>query len=225
MARSEDGQETLPTHLILVGLGKMEVSEDPEATLRAFGIGLTVAVSAYDPVRMAGGMLHAMLPHNNMVTQAPTKFVDTGIRALKESLLAMGLAEDRLIWRFTGGGQVLGTARADILSNIARENIASATDTAARCGMAIFPCEVGGHKGRAASLRMADGRLQVCDSEGHCLDFDAPAPARAVYLSDEVAQDRSYEAGLPAVARAEAPKAGGPMHGDLTDGPPREAAQ
>jgi chemotaxis protein CheD len=223
MARSEDGQDTLPTHLILVGLGKMEVSEDPEATLRAFGIGSTVAVSAYDPVRMAGGMLHAMLPHNNMVTQAPTKFVDTGIRALKEALLAMGLVEERLIWRFTGGGQVLGTARADILSNIARENIASATDTAARCGMAIFACEVGGHKGRTASLRMADGRLQVCDSEGHCMDFEAPAPAAC--LAEEKAPDVRYEAGTPAVARAGPQQAGGPLIGDLTDGTPREAAQ
>src|SRR5271157_4823162 len=77
MARSEDGQEALTNPVILVGLGKMEITQDPDCTLRVFGIGSTLAVAAYDPVRRAGGVLHAMLPHHNMMTHSPTKFVDT----------------------------------------------------------------------------------------------------------------------------------------------------
>ncbi len=189
MARSEDGQEAFPNPTILVGLGKMEISQDQDATLRVIGIGSTLAVAAYDPVRRAGGLLHAMLPHHNMMMHAPTKFVDAGIRALKEGLLAIGLVEARLIWRFTGGAQVLGAERADILSTIARQNIASATEAATRLGIDLTACDVGGHKGRTASLCLFDGRFHIYDSEGHHQDFDVPASALGALETAETPQE------------------------------------
>ena len=47
---------------IMVGLGEVKISEDPESVLACVGLGSCVAISAFDPVAKVGGMAHVVLP-------------------------------------------------------------------------------------------------------------------------------------------------------------------
>ena len=47
---------------IMVGLGDVKISDDPESVLACLGLGSCVAVSVFDPVAKIWGMAHVVLP-------------------------------------------------------------------------------------------------------------------------------------------------------------------
>jgi len=51
---------------VVVGVGDMGVSNNPQITLSTYALGSCVAVVAYDPVAKAGGLLHLMLPDSTI---------------------------------------------------------------------------------------------------------------------------------------------------------------
>lgn len=68
---------------ISVSLGEIQVSENPQDVLVAYGIGSCVAVGVYDPRLGIGGLLHAVLPEAGSAANgsSPGKYVNTGIRS------------------------------------------------------------------------------------------------------------------------------------------------
>ena len=66
------------------------MSAEPEATIVTYALGSCIAVSAYDPQRKAGGMLHIILPESQLnpekAAQNPWMFADTGIPLLLAQL-------------------------------------------------------------------------------------------------------------------------------------------
>ena len=57
---------------VIIGVGDMAVSNNPQVTLSTYALGSCVGVVAYDPVARAGGILHLMLPDS---TISPEKAV------------------------------------------------------------------------------------------------------------------------------------------------------
>ncbi len=152
--------------VITVGLGELAVSDHPEAVLVAFGLGSCVGVAAYDPVRKAGGLLHAMLPQHRNGDKNLTKFVDTGIPELLNRLLALGARREQIIWRYAGGAQMLAAPGLSNRFNIGAQNVGMTREVLARYALRVVGQDTGGHQGRTVRLFIADGRVTVREVSG-----------------------------------------------------------
>ncbi|HRE80406.1 MAG TPA: chemotaxis protein CheD, partial [Opitutaceae bacterium] len=47
---------------VVIGVGDLAVSNNPQVTLSTYALGSCVGVIAFDPITRAGGILHIMLP-------------------------------------------------------------------------------------------------------------------------------------------------------------------
>ena len=73
---------------IVVGMGEMQVTNDPYAVLACLGLGSCICVCVYEPTSKLGGMAHIVLPKSDMKDGVPTpKYADTGIPLLPQSRL------------------------------------------------------------------------------------------------------------------------------------------
>ena len=81
-----------PRQNLVVGMGDMLASNNPQCTLVTHSLGSCVGVVIYDPTVRVGGMLHAMLPDSNISAERaasrPFMFVDTGLPALLKPQMA-----------------------------------------------------------------------------------------------------------------------------------------
>ena len=96
---------------ILVGVGDMKVSSDPEVTLVTYSLGSCIGVAVYDPIVNVGGLLHYMLPESSLdavkAQKNPYMFGDTGIPLLFKETYKLGAKKNRLKVMVMGGAQIL----------------------------------------------------------------------------------------------------------------------
>jgi chemotaxis protein CheD len=116
---------------LVVGMGDMKVSGDPQATIVTFALGSCIGITVFDPLVKAGGLLHFMLPESSTnpekALKNPFMFADTGIPRLFQEIYKIGgdkrnyAALRKILW--TGnmlihaeevGGQVNRTVRLDL---------------------------------------------------------------------------------------------------------------
>jgi chemotaxis protein CheD len=147
---------------IIVRVSDARVSNDPHVILATLSLGSCIGVSAYDPVRRIGGMLHYQLPGSQIdarrAGQVPTMYADTGMALLLDKLTALGADAHRLRIHLAGGARML--AGAEIL-DIGRRNHTAARKFLWQHGLLIEAEEVGGTAARHMYLRMADGAVQI----------------------------------------------------------------
>ncbi|MCC7354168.1 MAG: chemotaxis protein CheD [Anaerolineae bacterium] len=147
--------------VITVGLGEVAVSGQSEAVLVAFGLGSCVGVTAYDPVRKVGGLLHAMLPQRRNGDKNLTKYVDSGIPELLSKLLALGAKREQLLWRYAGGAQMLTAPGLSDRFNIGAQNVVMTQEVMGHYLLRVLSQDTGGYQGRTVRLFIADGRVLV----------------------------------------------------------------
>jgi len=147
---------------IVVGLAQLKVSRDPADVLVALGLGSCVGVAAYDPVSKVGGLLHAVLPERNgRVGGLATKYVDSGIRALLNQMLANGASYRHLVIRMAGGAQMLIALGFKNVLNIGSRNVETARAVIQMEGLYCAGEETGGRSGRIFKLFISSGRATV----------------------------------------------------------------
>jgi len=112
---------------IVVGVGNLQVSDDPQKTLVTFSLGSCVAVSIYDPIARVGGMLHAMLPEAEIAMDRhgfnPHKYVNSGLPLLFKECYALGAKKNRIKVNLAGCSNVLDNAN---YFNIGKRNYVAA---------------------------------------------------------------------------------------------------
>src|SRR5450755_4486220 len=96
---------------VVIGVGDVAVSNNPQVTLSTYALGSCVGVVVYDPVMKVGGLLHLMLPDSSIspdkaLTQ-PAMFANTGLPLLFRSLLGLKAERGRLRLFVCGGASVL----------------------------------------------------------------------------------------------------------------------
>lgn len=146
------------TQLLVAGIGEMVVSRDPQAALVAYGLGSCVALVAWDPRTLVGGLAHFMLP-SGPSGGPPVKFVDGGLATFLDAFARKGGRPGQARLRAAGGASMLAIASAGL--EIGRRNAEAVADGLAGLGLALHAADVGGTAGRTVQLEVATGRLLV----------------------------------------------------------------
>ena len=96
---------------LIVGVGDMKVSNDPNAVLVTYSLGSCIGVGVYDPAVKVAGLLHYMLPESSLdptkARRNPFMFGDTGIPMLFKETYRYGAKKSRLKVMVAGGAQIL----------------------------------------------------------------------------------------------------------------------
>src|SRR5262245_15145878 len=96
---------------VVVGVGDLAVSNNPQVTLSTYALGSCLGIIAYDPIAQTGGILHIMLPDSSIshdkAAKQPAMFADTGLPLFFRALAGMKVERNRLRVFLTGGASVL----------------------------------------------------------------------------------------------------------------------
>lgn len=143
---------------LVVGVGDMASSADPQAILSTYSLGSCIGVAAYDARARVGGLLHLMLPSSSIAPDRalsqPALFADTGLALFFRSLDGLGADRDRIRLMIAGGASVL--AGHDPY-RIGERNIQATLGFLRGNGYEVGHAEVGGGVNRALHLEMATG--------------------------------------------------------------------
>ena len=94
----------------MIGIAQMKVSTDPDEILVAPNLGSCLGISVYDPVNQRGAMIHCLLPLSKSDPEKakanPYMYVDTGLTAVLEQMLAQGADMKKLIIKVAGGANI-----------------------------------------------------------------------------------------------------------------------
>jgi chemotaxis protein CheD len=146
---------------LVVPMGGLAVSADPNAVLATYALGSCIAVVAYDPVRHVGGMLHFMLPSSSAApgraAGEPGVFADTGVPLLFEKLYALGTSKRELVVKVTGGAH-LGEASG---MQIGQRNAITIRKMFWKVGILTGAEDVGGAYSRTVRLHLNDGKTVI----------------------------------------------------------------
>jgi chemotaxis protein CheD len=147
---------------VVVGVGDMGVSNNPQITLSTYALGSCVAVVAYDPMAKSGGLLHLMLPDSTIspgkAQSQPAMFADTGLPLLFRSLQGLRADFSRTRIFLAGGANVL--CDADTF-RIGERNIIAASDYLRRNGFRIWHTALGGTINRTVHLNVGSGDITL----------------------------------------------------------------
>ena len=147
---------------VLVGMGEMQISSDPEAVLTCLGLGSCIGLSLYDRMARVGGMAHIVLPRSNGAAPVKLpKFADTAVPHLIEEMVASGASRFRLAARIVGGAQMsLSKGLADVFKTGAR-NSSTTIEALAVARIPLAAQVIGGHVGRSMRLYVDSGKVTV----------------------------------------------------------------
>ncbi len=145
---------------VVIGVGDLAVSNNPQVTLSTYALGSCVGVIAYDPVVKAGGILHIMLPDSlispDKAAKQPAMFADTGLPIFFRSLSGMKVERSRMRVFLAGGASVLNGTDP---FKIGERNAASVRKILDVYQIAICGEDIGGNVNRTVHLELASGSL------------------------------------------------------------------
>lgn len=147
---------------VVVDIAEHVVSRTTDDYLITYALGSCIAVIVYDPVQVAGGMIHYMLPLSSTnpekAKSKPAMFADTGVPLLFHSMYELGCKKSDLIVKVAGGGQLYddhGTFE------IGKRNITVLRRMLWKTNVLIASEDVGGQKSRTVTLDIGTGRCVV----------------------------------------------------------------
>lgn len=147
---------------IVVGVGDMSASNNPQLTLSTYALGSCIAVAAYDPAAKVGGLLHLMLPDSTIspakALAQPAMFADTGLPMLLRALDGIKANRARLRIFMAGGASVL--CNSDMFK-IGERNIKATTSYLSSLGYTINRSAVGGTLNRTLHLDLGTGTVTL----------------------------------------------------------------
>ncbi|MFH2045457.1 MAG: chemotaxis protein CheD [Pseudomonadota bacterium] len=143
---------------IVVGVGDMKVSNDPDAVLVTYALGSCIGIGIYDPVAKVGGVLHYMLPDSEIdpvkAIKNPFMFGNTGIPLLFKETYKYGASKNRLKVLVLGGAQILDQ---NGLFNIGKRNHTVLRKMFWKNNIIVDFEEVGGTVNRTIKLEIKTG--------------------------------------------------------------------
>jgi len=143
---------------MIVGVGDMKVSNNPEVVLVTYSLGSCIGVCIYDSTVRVGGLLHYMLPEHSIdhvkERHAPCMFGDTGIPFLFKETYKLGAKKNRLKVIVVGGAEILDQQG---FFNIGKRNYALLRKLFWKNNVMISFEDVGGNVNRTLKLEVGTG--------------------------------------------------------------------
>lgn len=147
---------------VVVGVGDMSVSNNPNITLSTYALGSCVAMVAYDAVSKAGGLLHVMLPESKLSPEKaaakPAMFVDTGLPLLLKALGGVRADLMRVKIFLAGGATIMCT---NDLFKIGERNAAAMHRHLGQYGLQVRHSSLGGTINRTVHLNIGTGEITL----------------------------------------------------------------
>jgi chemotaxis protein CheD len=145
--------------MVVVGLGEMQVSNDPHTVLACLGLGSCIGISAYDPVARVGAMVHVVLPHGNVADcgKTPTKYANTALPAMVNQMESKGAVKSRIVIKVAGGAKIIHTVPVGSILDIGDRNITAVKSAVAENKMSIKAEDTRGTLGRSMWLNIDTG--------------------------------------------------------------------
>jgi len=161
-------------NIVVVGLAEVRVVKGTDDVLVAYSLGSCVGVALWDPVTLAAGMAHVVLPSSGgtlaprekqqvpwlSTVQPPGKFADTAVPHLVDLLLREGSQEGRLRAWVAGGAHVLKGLDWPG-GDIGQANVKAVLEALERRGIGSPRTDVGEDYGRTMKLYAREGRATV----------------------------------------------------------------
>jgi chemotaxis protein CheD len=145
---------------VIIGVGDMAVSNNPQVILSTYALGSCVGVIAYDSIAKVGGILHLMLPDSTIspekAIKQPAMFADTGLPLLFRAMAGLKAERHRVRLFVAGGAGML--AGSDPFK-IGERNSAKTLDFLTKNGLAIRHREIGGSINRTVHLEVGSGNV------------------------------------------------------------------
>ncbi len=147
---------------LTVDISDLQVSAAPEDLIITYALGSCIAVMVHDPVRVAAGMIHYMLPLSETSPEKaktrPAMFADTGIPLLFQTMYRLGCDKKNLVVKVTGGGALYDDKG---FFSIGKRNYTILRKMFWKAGVIIAAEDVGGARSRTARLHVGTGRCTV----------------------------------------------------------------
>jgi chemotaxis protein CheD len=157
------GIETLDTELS-VGIGEVKIGK--RALLEAMGLGSCIGVVLYDMSTGISGIAHVLLPGASQ--NGETKYAETAIETMLESMIKQGARKSKIVSKFSGGANVFKHINMELLK-IGSRNSISVEETLNRKKIPILAKDVGGEVGRSVMFNPIDGSMIVRYTKGGVL--------------------------------------------------------
>jgi chemotaxis protein CheD len=157
---------TLPTNagrnaMRTVGISEMQISRAPGEILVTYSLGSCVALCLFDPA-VGAGLIHCMLPQSSIdpdkARQKPAMFVDQGVPALLDAMLALGARRRSLVAKVAGGANIFDDRG---MFRIGERNHASLRRILWKNDILIAAEHVGGTKARTMYVWVGTGRVLI----------------------------------------------------------------
>ncbi|MFH1278927.1 MAG: chemotaxis protein CheD [Candidatus Eisenbacteria bacterium] len=149
-------------NILTVHISNLKVSNDPKDVLVTYALGSCIAVVIHDPVRVAGGMIHFMLPRSGVspakAVANPAMYADTGVPLLFRRMYELGSAREDLVVKVVGGGNLYDP---EGTYNIGERNYGALREVFEKHGIPIAAEDVGGSESRTARLHVGTGIVVV----------------------------------------------------------------
>ena len=152
---------------VLVGVGDLKISDNPDDILTTFALATCVGLTAYSPETRVMGMTHIMLPHAPSYTvgmQNPGKYADTAVAALLSLMVRRFMCPaSTLELRMFGGAESVLSTQGSGLFNIGPRNTDTVISELFRMKMlsSVKQKEVGGHHYRTLYAEASSGNVIV----------------------------------------------------------------
>lgn len=148
---------------LIVGLGDIKVSQDPQTTIRAIGLGSCIGIIAVAPRRRVAGMAHVVLPQSTIdLEKAKTKpgyFADTAVEALLEAFKPFGVRNPReLMVKMAGGASIMDQNRT---FDIGKRNILAVRKSLMKNRLVPIAEDVGLNFSRTVWIDVATGLTYI----------------------------------------------------------------
>jgi chemotaxis protein CheD len=148
---------------IVVGIGELAVSNDPDAVVITHALGSCVAVCLWDEQAGVAGLIHVLLPDSRInpgrAQTQPAAFADTGIPLLFREAYRYGVQKERCRVRLFGGADVANMGQG--MAGVGRRNIQAARAMLWRNGVLLNSEAVGGTAPRTVAIAVATGQTQI----------------------------------------------------------------
>ena len=153
---------SLFTQRVVVGVGDMAVSNNPQMVLSTYALGSCAGIVAYDSVMKVGGLLHILLPDSTLSPQKaaaqPGMFADTGLPIFFNALYGLKAHPARMRLFVCGGASVLSGHDP---FKIGDRNVAATLTYLSQQGLVVRQRDVGGTVNRTIHLEISSGSLEL----------------------------------------------------------------